>query len=82
VRRRIVSTFASLDNIMQAHGGPEEDTTGGFALGGWMFDDADNRMDISASGFDAKDRELVLGRRTYPIFEAYWPYQPQDHPIV
>lgn len=56
---------------MQAHGGPEEDTTGGFALGGWMFDDADNRMDISASGFDAKDRELVLGRRTYPIFEAY-----------
>jgi dihydrofolate reductase len=39
-------------------------------------------MDISASGFDGKDRELVLGRRTYEIFEAYWPFQPHDHPIA
>jgi dihydrofolate reductase len=39
-------------------------------------------MDLSASGFDGKDRELVLGRRTYEIFEAYWPYQPDDHPIA
>jgi dihydrofolate reductase len=38
-------------------------------------------MDPSASGFDGKDRELVLGRRTYEIFEAYWPYQPDDDPI-
>jgi dihydrofolate reductase len=39
-------------------------------------------MDPSASGFDGKDRELVLGRKTYEIFEAYWPYQPDDHPIA
>ena len=39
-------------------------------------------MDLSASGFDGKDRELVLGRRTYEIFEAYWPYQPDDHSIA
>ncbi len=39
-------------------------------------------MDISASGFDGKDRELVLGRRTYQIFEVYWPSQPDDHPIA
>jgi len=39
-------------------------------------------MDISASGFDGKDRELVLGRKTYQIFEAYWPSQPDDNPIA
>ncbi len=82
MRRLIASTFASLDGIMQAPGGPEEDPTGGFALGGWMFGYEDDSMDISASGFDGKDRELVLGRRTYQIFEAYWPYQPEDHPIA
>ena len=82
MRKLIVSTFASLDGIMQAPGGPEEDPTGGFALGGWMVGYGDESMDISASGFDGKDRELVLGRRTYQIFEAYWPYQPNDHPIA
>ena len=49
---------------MQATGGPEEDPTGGFTLGGWMFAYGDESMDISAPGFDGKDRELVLGRRT------------------
>ncbi len=82
MRKLIVSAFASLDGIVQAPGGPEEDPTGGFALGGWMFGFADESMDISAAGFDGKDRELVLGRRTYQIFEAYWPYQPADHPIA
>jgi dihydrofolate reductase len=67
---------------MQAPGGPEEDPTGGFTLGGWMFGYHDDSVDMSASGFDGKDRELVLGRRTYQIFEAYWPYQPDDHPIA
>lgn len=82
MRRLIASTFASLDGIMQAPGGPEEDPTGGFALGGWLFNYMDEGVDISAAGFDGRDRELVLGRRTYEIFEAYWPYQPQDHPIA
>ncbi len=82
MRKLIVSTFASLDGIMQAPGGPEEDPTSGFDLGGWMFGYADESVDISAAGFDGKDRELVLGRRTYQIFEAYWPYQPDNHPIA
>ncbi len=82
MRRLIASTFASLDGIMQAPGGPTEDPTGGFTLGGWMFNYAGDDMDISASGFDGKDRELVLGRRTYEIFEAYWPFQPADNPIA
>ncbi len=47
-----------------------------------MFSYGDESMDISGSGFDGKDRELVLGRRTYQIFEAYRPYQPDDHPIA
>ena len=82
MRRLIASTFASLDGVMQAPGGPEEDPTGGFDLGGWTFNYWDESVDISASGFDGKDRELLLGRRTYEIFEAYWPYQPDDDPIA
>ena len=82
MRKLIASTFVSLDGIMQAPGGPEEDPTGGFTLGGWTFGYWDDTVDISESGFDGKDRELVLGRRTYQIFEAYWPYQPADDPIA
>ena len=82
MRRLIASTFVSLDGIMQAPGGPEEDPTGGFTLGGWTFNYWDEGMDVSASGFDGKDRDLVLGRRTYEIFEAYWPYQPEADPIA
>lgn len=82
MRKLIASTFVSLDGIMQAPGGPEEDPTCGFTLGGWMFRYADESMDISGAGFDGKGRELVLGRKTYQIFEAYWPYQPVDHPIA
>lgn len=82
MRRLIASTFASLDGVMQAPGGPDEDPTGGFAHGGWMFNYFDEDVDISAAGFDGKDRELVLGRRTYEIFEAYWPYQPADDPVA
>jgi dihydrofolate reductase len=47
-----------------------------------MFGFRDPGADLSSAGFDGKDRELVLGRRTYQIFEAYWPYQPADHPIA
>lgn len=82
MRKLVASTFASLDGVMQAPGGPEEDPTGGFALGGWSFDYWDEAMNVSASGFDGQGRELVLGRRTYEIFEAYWPYQPEGDPIA
>jgi dihydrofolate reductase len=82
MRTLIASTFASLDGIMQAPGGREEDPTGGFTLGGWMFNFQDEAMDISTAGFDGSGREMVLGRRTYEIFEAYWPYQPDDNPIA
>ena len=82
MRKLIASTFVSLDGIMQAPGGPDEDPTGGFTLGGWMFNYADESADISTAGFDGKGRELVLGRRTYEIFEAYWPHQSEGDPIA
>ena len=82
MRKLIASTFTSLDGVMQAPGGPTEDPTGNFTLGGWLFAFGDPEVDLSAAGFDGKDRELVLGRKTYEIFEAYWPYQSEDHPIA
>jgi dihydrofolate reductase len=82
MRKLIASTFVSLDGVMQAPGGPEEDPTGGFALGGWSFAYWDDTMDPGAAGFDGQGRELVLGRRTYEIFAAYWPYQPADDPTA
>lgn len=82
MRKLIASTFVSLDGVMQAPGGPDEDRTGGFAFGGWTFPFWDDAMGRSMQGFDGKDRELVLGRRTYEIFEAYWPYRGADDPIA
>jgi dihydrofolate reductase len=75
MRNVIASAFVSLDGVMQAPGGPDEDPTGGFRFGGWVqpyFDDAGGEAigEIFSKPFD-----LVLGRRTYEIFAAYWPYQ-------
>jgi dihydrofolate reductase len=67
-----VNTFMSLDGVMQAPGGPDEDPTGGFELGGW----AANYFDDEMMGQIAKadPYELLLGRGTYEIFAAHWPY--------
>ena len=72
MRRLIVSTFLTLDGVMQAPGGPEEDPTGGFTLGGWAANFFDDEMmdQMAASG----PYELLLGRGTYEIFSAHWPY--------
>ena len=82
MRKLIASTFTSLDGVMQAPGGPDEDPTENFTLGGWTSAFWDEAMDLSGSGFDGKDRELVLGRKTYEIFEAYWPHQAEDNAIA
>ena len=74
--------MTSLDGVMQAPGAPEEDPTGGFAFGGWSFNYRDDAMAGSMMGLDAKDRDLILGRKTYEVFEAYWPYQPAENPIA
>jgi len=72
--RKIVGTvFVSLDGVMQAPGGVNEDVTGSFAHGGWQFKFPDPAADATLGAtFDGYD--LLLGRRTYDIFAAYWPY--------
>jgi len=82
MRKLIASTFVSLDGVLQAPGAPEEDRSRGFAFGGWTFAYWDEAMGRNMKGFDGKDRELVLGRRTYEIFEAYWPYQKADDAVA
>jgi len=82
MRKLIATTMISLDGVLQAPGGPQEDPSGGFPFGGWSFAFWDDDPGRSMDGLDGRGRELVLGRRTYEIFEAYWPYQAADNPIA
>jgi dihydrofolate reductase len=68
------SVFVSLDGVMQAPGGPSEDPTGGFAHGGWLPQFFDEDVGEAIDGFFGSNYDLLLGRRTYDIFAAYWPY--------
>lgn len=74
MRELMVNTFLSLDGIMQAPGGPEEDPTGGFELGGWSVTYWDEVLDQKMTELMGDDFDLLLGRRTYEIFAAYWPH--------
>lgn len=73
MRRLITSTFLTLDGVMQAPGGPEEDTDGGFRLGGWSVNYWDDRMGEIMGETMGVPFDLVLGRRTYDVFAAHWP---------
>jgi dihydrofolate reductase len=68
------SVFVSLDGVMQAPGGPTEDPTGGFEHGGWLPQFFDEDVGQAIDAFFGKEYDLLLGRRTYDIFAAYWPY--------
>jgi dihydrofolate reductase len=78
VRRLVVSTFVSLDGIAQAPGGPEEDEAGGFSLGGWTVPYFDDTVGAFMDELMGKPFDLVLGRRTYEIFAAYWPHAGEE----
>lgn len=84
MRRIIVATFTSLDGVMQAPGGPEEDPTGGFAFGGWTAPLFDEALGASLGEIFGRSFDLLLGRKTYDIFAAHWPYttDPGDQPIA
>ena len=74
MRKLIAAAMISLDGVMQAPGGPDEDRSGRFAHGGWVWrhgDESDEAMD----GVFSRPYELVLGRHTYDIFAGYWPHQ-------
>lgn len=81
MRKVIAAAFVSLDGVMQAPGGPEEDPTGGFALGGWTATYWDEVMGRSMDLMFEAPFDLLLGHKTYEIFAAHWPYM-QDDPIA
>ena len=78
MRNVIAATFVSLDGVMQAPGGPEEDPTGGFTYGGWTVNYWDDAMGKVMDEAFAKPFDLLLGRKTYEIFAAHWPYIKGD----
>jgi dihydrofolate reductase len=81
MRKIVAAAFVSLDGVMQAPGGPEEDPTGGFKYGGWTFPFfGDEELGGHMGALFDKPFDLLLGRKTYDIFAAYWPYDG-DGPI-
>lgn len=83
MRKITVIEFVTLDGVMQAPGGPEEDTSGGFAYGGWTasyFDESTGG--IMAEQMSLDNVELLLGRKTYEIFASYWPDHASDWPGI
>jgi dihydrofolate reductase len=78
----VVGTFMTLDGVMQAPGEPNEDTEGGFTKGGWQrpFFDADAGKIMGETM--ATTSALLLGRKTYQIFAAFWPFAPKDDPAA
>ncbi len=74
MKKVIVLTFVSLDGIMQAPGGPTEDTDGGFKQGGWTVPFFDEFLGKAMEEQMGKPFDLLLGRRTFEIFAAYWPH--------
>jgi dihydrofolate reductase len=80
MRKLTGAVFQSIDGVMQAPGGPEEDPSGVFKLGGWSFHFWDESLEQPFGKVIDADYDLLLGKRTYDIFAAYWPYN-QDNPI-
>jgi dihydrofolate reductase len=78
MRKLVVSAFVSLDGVMQAPGGPEEDPSGGFRYGGWTFPYWDEIMGAAMAESFSRPFDLLLGRKTYEIFAAHWPFTGEE----
>lgn len=81
MRKIVAGAFISLDGVMQAPGGPPEDPTGGFKYGGWTVPYWDEPMGEFMGECFAQPFDLLLGRKTYEIFAAHWPFAGEDDPI-
>jgi len=84
MRKIIATAFVSLDGVMQAPGGPAEDPSGGFDLGGWTVQYSDEKSGAAVMrmvGTVAKPNDVLLGRKTYDIWLNYWPHVPANDPI-
>lgn len=81
MRKLIVLSFITLDGVMQAPGGPEEDRSGGFEYGGWTAPYAD---EVSGKVMEKqmKPSDLLLGRKTFEIFASYWPKHAENWPGI
>jgi len=75
MRKMIVLTFMTLDGVMQAPGGPTEDTSGNFSYGGWTVPYFDDFLGMTMGEQMGRPFDLLLGRKTFEIFASYWPYQ-------
>lgn len=83
MRKIITTTFVTLDGVMQAPGGPQEDTSNGFQYGGWQVSvPMDEMMGATLGALMAAPFELLLGKRTYDIFAAYWPHATKDKEVA
>ncbi|HET9454910.1 MAG TPA: dihydrofolate reductase family protein [Gemmatimonadaceae bacterium] len=78
MRKLIVQTFLSLDGVMQAPGGPDEDTSGRFRYGGWSVTYWDSVMQDAMGAAVSVPFAMLLGRRTYEIFAAHWPHAGEE----
>ncbi|MES2225775.1 MAG: dihydrofolate reductase family protein [Patescibacteria group bacterium] len=83
MRKIITTTFVTLDGVMQAPGGPQEDTAGGFAYGGWQLSrPSDEMLDSMLNEIMHAPFELLLGKITYDIFAGYWPSAKTDQEVA
>ena len=80
MRKIIVGAQVSMDGVMQAPGGPTEDPTNGFKFGGWSMPYFDEAAGEEIDRLFGEKFDLLLGRKTYEIFAAYWPYYDEDAP--
>jgi dihydrofolate reductase len=78
MRKIMTGAMVSLDGVMQAPGGPDEDPTGGFRFGGWVVPYFDEALGAAIDEEFSAPFDLLLGRRTYDIFAAYWPHVQHD----
>jgi dihydrofolate reductase len=78
MRKVITGAFVSLDSVMQAPGGPDEDPTGGFKFGGWVATYWDDALTAAMNKTFSQPFDLLLGRKTYDTFAAHWPYVETD----
>lgn len=74
--------FMTLDGVYQAPGGRDEDSEGDFPFGGWQAPFGEEVIGASIMATIGRTDALLLGRRTYDIFSAYWPFQPMDNPVA
>jgi dihydrofolate reductase len=78
MRRIVVAAFVSVDGVMQAPGGPDEDPSGGFRFGGWLPPILDDEAGAAIGELFSAPFDLLLGRKTYDIFAAHWPFVERD----